>query len=211
MPLRDKESEMGNQAFVTRLAGLPKVHRFDEVASPVVTSWRGTVGRPRFIEHQNILMNGDPDVPNPIYVFDLDGTIADINHRVHFIQKPKWKDRDYDKFFSEVVNDSPVEFVIDLMRRLPIKNIYITSGRSSQCIFETIEWLHNHCVPFNRIYMRAEKNYEKDHILKLSMVEPFKEKIMFIVDDRQIVVDAWRENGFNVMQVNQWEEYNDKG
>ena len=81
MPLQGRELEM-------EISGLPKVHIFGDTDSEV---------KPRFVEHQNILMNGEPDVPNPIYVFDLDGTIADINHRLHFIQKPKWKDRDYDK------------------------------------------------------------------------------------------------------------------
>lgn len=42
----------------------------------------------------------------PLYIFDLDGTLALIEHRLHFIQGPK---KDWRGFFGAVGDDSPNE------------------------------------------------------------------------------------------------------
>ena len=55
--------------------------------------------------------------------------------------------------------------------------------------------------------MRYRTNYEKDEILKKRMIENgIADRIEWIVDDRQRVVDMWRNNGFNVLQCRQWKE-----
>ena len=55
--------------------------------------------------------------------------------------------------------------------------------------------------------MRYRTNYESDEILKLRMIDNgLKERIQWIVDDRQRVVDMWRENGLKVLQCSKWNE-----
>ena len=146
--------------------------------------------------------------PEKIYVFDLDGTIADIQHRVGYIKKPYITvKRDYQRFFEECKNDKPGEWIIDIMRMLPRENIYILSGRNGNVIHESVKWLEENNVPYNKIYMRYRTNYESDEILKLRMIDNgLKEKIQWIVDDRQRVVDMWRENGLKVLQCSKWNE-----
>ena len=146
--------------------------------------------------------------PEKVYAFDFDGTIADINHRVGYIKKPYITGkRDYQRFFEECKNDKPVEWIIDIMRMLPRENIYILSGRNGNVIHESVKWLEENNVPYNKIYMRYRTNYESDEILKLRMIDNgLKERIQWIVDDRQRVVDMWRENGLKVLQCSKWNE-----
>ena len=146
--------------------------------------------------------------PEKVYVFDFDGTIADIQHRVGYIKKPYITGkRDYQRFFEECRNDKPVEWIIDIMRMLPRENIYILSGRNGNVIHDSVVWLEENKVPYNKIYMRYRTNYESDEILKLRMIDNgLKEKIQWIVDDRQRVVDMWRENGLKVLQCSKWNE-----
>ena len=93
------------------------------------------------------------------------------------------------------------------MRMLPRENIYILSGRNGNVIHESVKWLEENNVPYNKIYMRYRTNYESDEILKLRMIDNgLKEKIQWIVDDRQRVVDMWRENGLKVLQCSKWNE-----
>lgn len=139
----------------------------------------------------------------PIYVFDLDGTIADIEHRVKYLKQEK---KDYKKFFDCCVNDTPNAWIINLMNTFPTEQVYIVSGRNAQVFDLTVGWLEKNSVQYARLYMRHAKNYEADETLKPVMVEPFQHSIEFIVDDRQRVVDMWRRKGFNVLQCNQWEE-----
>jgi|TARA_R100001530_G_scaffold19371_3_gene16356 phosphoglycolate phosphatase-like HAD superfamily hydrolase len=146
--------------------------------------------------------------PEKVYAFDFDGTIADINHRVGYIKKPYITGkRDYQRFFEECKNDKPIEWIIDIMRMLPRENIYILSGRNGNVIHESVKWLEENNVPYNKIYMRYRTNYESDEILKLRMIDNgLKERIQWIVDDRQRVVDMWRENGLKVLQCSKWNE-----
>ena len=146
--------------------------------------------------------------PEKVYVFDFDGTIANINHRVKFIKKPYANGKkDYKRFFEECRNDRPIEWVIDIMRLLPRESIYILSGRNSNVIVESIKWLEENNVPYNKLYMRYRTNREDDDILKLRMIDNgLKDRIQWIIDDRQRVVDMWRENGLNVLQCSKWNE-----
>ncbi len=46
-----------------------------------------------------------------VYVFDIDGTLADITHRLHFIQGEK---KDWDAFFAACIDDAPIGHMLDL-------------------------------------------------------------------------------------------------
>jgi hypothetical protein len=175
-------------------------------------------GHKKFIVYENGIHMGDKfytrrgcridEHPEKIYVFDLDGTIADMEHRVKFIKKPyETGEKDYKRFFEECMYDKPIEWIIDLMRMLERDSIYILSGRNGSTMHETILWLEENSVPYNRLYMRYRTNYERDEILKKRMIEDgIADRIEWIVDDRQRVVDMWRNNGFNVLQCRQWKE-----
>ena len=151
-----------------------------------------------------------------VYVFDLDGTIADISHRLHFV---KGKPKNWPAFFDACDGDSPVEWIVGLMKALDEgvlleeDTILILSGRSNAVRGKTERWLKKHGVPYDQLLMRPEANYRPDEELKLDMLmmwlnsnELYAEDVKFIVDDRQKVVDMWRANGFNVLQCAAWEE-----
>lgn len=48
-------------------------------------------------------------------ILDLDGTVADLSHRLHFIQGDK---KDYDSFYAAVGDDAPIDSVIHVVRSL---------------------------------------------------------------------------------------------
>ena len=80
-----------------------------------------------------------------LVIFDLDGTLADIRHRLHLVrQKPKrWRE-----FFEACVNDVPNEPVIAAYRAfrqsaLPCE-LWIFSGRSDAVRPQTERWLAQH-------------------------------------------------------------------
>jgi hypothetical protein len=57
--------------------------------------------------------------------------------------------------------------------------------------------------------MRSEGDHRPDTTVKYEMMYELKlmpEDVLCILDDRQAVVDMWRENGFRVMQVDAWKE-----
>lgn len=136
-------------------------------------------------------------------VCDIDGTIADISHRLHHIEG---EEKDWDSFYADCEFDKPKKDIIRIVHELRStgKKILFSTGRSEQCYEKTMKWLHKHFGDFEEILMRKEGDYRKDYIVKL---EEFKKagykktEIFCVFEDRIGVVDAWRELGVPVLQV----------
>ena len=144
------------------------------------------------------MAKAEPD----IIIFDLDGTLADIEHRQHFVQgkKKRWRD-----FFAACIADKPHRAVIAVLRALYGKyQIYIVSGRSDEVRAPTEEWLKVNDVPHHKLIMRREGDFTPDNVLKIRWVNEGlipKERILCVFDDRDKVVKMWRDNGIPCFQV----------
>ena len=144
-----------------------------------------------------------------IVIFDLDGTLAVIDKRRELSTKPNGK-IDFDKLHypSLIIHDKsnmPVVKMAQLFAKDGF-NIVIFSGRSDKTIFTTRSWLSNNRIPFHSLVMRPHKtmNFIPDEVLKKQMLDdaPFyKDEVLMVVDDRQKVVDMWRDIGLNCFQV----------
>ena len=140
-----------------------------------------------------------------VAIFDLDGTLALIEHRQHYV---RGKRKNWDKFFTECINDLPNRPIIEIAERLQRTGveIIIFSGRSEVVREQTLEWLKKYfSVPFTLI-MRPDKNYTPDDVLKKQWLENAsyikdKSEILCVFDDRQRVVDMWRKEGLTCLQV----------
>ena len=142
-------------------------------------------------------------------IFDLDGTLANIDARRKLATKPNGK-LDWDIFFdaSNISLDVPNEPVVKMAQMFAENdfNVVIFSGRSDKTIFTTRSWLSNNRIPFHSLVMRPHKtmNFIPDEVLKKQMLDdaPFnKDEVLMVVDDRQKVVDMWRDIGLNCFQV----------
>lgn len=143
-----------------------------------------------------------------LYVFDLDGTLADITHRLHLI---KQKPPDWPSFYRSCVSDTPKAWVIDLLNMCRKQgDILILSGRSDEVEGYTRDWLIENHIWYDYLVMRKAGDYTPDHVLKAEMMDSFLTdkdfEVQFIVDDRQRVVDMWRSKGFKVLQCEAWSE-----
>lgn len=141
-------------------------------------------------------------------VFDLDGTLADISHRVHFVrgtQKPDW-----DAFFAACVDDMPHLHVIETFKAHidAGHKVRVWSARSAVVRRETEEWLLRHGIdPCFLQHMRAERDNTPDATLKRYWLHQEAVKPDIVYDDRQRVVDMWRAEGVPCFQVvADWED-----
>ena len=125
---------------------------------------------------------------------DIDGTAA-INQG----RSP------YD--LSKVLEDKPNDPLIDLLRVLSGSvDVIFFSGRegTKQCREDTAKWINNNInIPY-QLYMRKEKDYRPDEVIKEELYnEIIKDNYycIAIFDDRQKVVDKWRSLGLLCCQV----------
>lgn len=138
------------------------------------------------------------------YLFDIDGTLADITHRLHHIEKAP---KDWPAFFAACMDDKPIEHILGLARMLyapTLIHIVYVSGRSDECMDETVTWLRRHRAPIGPLYMRKAGDHKPDHELKVELLAQLRadgyEPIMAF-DDRTAVVKAWRAAGIPCAQV----------
>lgn len=146
----------------------------------------------------------------PMYIFDLDGTLALIEHRRHFVEG---KVQRWDKFYAACVDDTPNPAVVTMFNLLLASGatVLIFSGRGSEVRTQTLEWLVKHTdldMPTaNRIVlMRPEKDYTPDDKLKREWYEQVlndddRKRLVAIFDDRDKVVKMWRGMGLTCFQV----------
>lgn len=147
----------------------------------------------------------------PLYIFDLDGTLALIEHRVHLLQgdaPDRWR-----HFYAACDQDQPNVPVLATMERLRLSGaeIWIFSGRSDEVRDKTVAWLLQH-TSFSRtelegpmLTMRAAGDYTADDVLKKrwldGMLEVDRERLVAVFDDRERVVAMWRAAGVPCFQV----------
>lgn len=154
----------------------------------------------------------------PLYIFDLDGTLANIDHRQHFVVGDA---KDWRAFFAACVHDVPNLPVIRTLQALRSAGAecWIWSGRSDEVRPATVEWLCKHgCFgwptgflpawPFGapeRFRMRAAGDFRPDEELKLGWLgdldPPERNRLTAVFDDRDKVVAMWRSFGVPCFQV----------
>ncbi len=139
------------------------------------------------------------------YIFDIDGTLADCSHRLHFIEQEK---PDWESFYKDCVNDKPIAPTVEILRALQEYGatiIYIT-GRPCKYIDETIQWLKKYTKgPVSSLlYSRTDGDHRPDYIVKKEIYEenikPYHH-IDGVFEDRKQCVDMWRSLGLTCYQV----------
>ena len=157
-------------------------------------------------------------------IFDLDGTLADINERKQKSQLDNGK-MDWDIFFDpeNIKLDKPKPEVIKCAQMFHQQGykIVIFSGRNDRSFHTTKEWLAQHEVPYDLLVLRPDKfkneswpvadgnpatykmRFMPDQILKKEMLDTFVDinDVFCIFEDRKKVVDMWRGLGLTCFEV----------
>ena len=143
-----------------------------------------------------------------IVIFDLDGTLANIDDRREKAMKPNGK-LNWDKFSSDELIKTdlpniPVIKTAKLFHQNGFK-IYVLSGRSINTKRVTTQWLKKYDVPFDVLKMREKNDNTPDEVIKKEYVVKLAilDNIFLIFDDREKVVKMWRSLGLSCFQVNE--------
>ena len=135
-------------------------------------------------------------------IFDLDGTLANIDHRRHFVEGPK---KDWNSFFEACDKDTPnfqIVWLFNVLQLNYIGDIEVWSGRSEDVRTKTIEWLLKNRLYPAKIRMRKSGDFRADEILKKEWLDEVgPENVKLVFDDRDKVVKMWRDNGVTCCQV----------
>ena len=138
----------------------------------------------------------------PCYIFDIDGTIADLSHRLHHIEK---RPKKWDAFFAACADDLAIAHIVTLARDLVnVSTVIFVSGRSDQVRKETEDWLERHVGVRGPLYMRKGRDKRPDYIVKGELLDRLLAdgyQPIMAFDDRDQVVKMWRARGIPCAQV----------
>lgn len=125
-------------------------------------------------------------------IFDLDGTLADCEHRRHFVDPEKninylqqeigkyfhiltgekWQP-DWKSFYEACNEDKPIDATITMIRGLfgwdyydKDNDVQIWSGRCESVRMKTELWLSLHGISYKNLKMRPEGDNTPDDVLK---------------------------------------------
>lgn len=141
-------------------------------------------------------------------IFDVDGTIANTDHRNHYLKTHprRWDDYKADALFDEPYQD--IVWLLKTLRRAGC-DIVLCTARTEDERSITEKWLASvarilHIEDYDKMYMRETEDRRDDSVVKLELLEQIRNDgydPVMVFDDRQRVVDAWRESGMRCLQV----------
>jgi len=138
-----------------------------------------------------------------LVIFDLDGTLANIDERrKHLLKTP----RDWDAFNMNVGDDLPIQSIIDMTHTFATLGyrVAVCTARMEQLRDETERWLGKHNVMFHELHMRPNDDTRDDTVIKQEMLNRFRGggvNPVLAFDDRPKVVRMWKINGIPVIDV----------
>lgn len=144
--------------------------------------------------------------PRKIVIVDMDGTLADVSHRLHHLTGPK---KNWKKFFGAMSDDPPSEIVMNWVKALAADyEVVIMTGRPEAYRSVTETWLSDHGVRYSSLLMRRDGDHRPDHVVKRELLDRTdKDRVAFVIDDRPSVCEMWRGCGLKVFQVSVGAEY----
>ena len=135
-------------------------------------------------------------------IVDIDGTIANNSHRVHFISDPN--NQDWNAFNMASDQDLPIQDVIELVKVLKHEyDIIFCTGRGKMAFVKTLRWIEEHLGFVAPLLMRADGDHRHDIKVKPELLVNAGidfDDIQFILEDRVSMVAHWRKLGLTVLQ-----------
>lgn len=128
-------------------------------------------------------------------VFDIDGVVADVRHRLHHIEG---RHRSWERFFSAVDTDLLLAEGAALARDLAREHevVWLT-GRPEWIRGITESWLASHALPGTELHMRPNGDHRPAPLFKLGVLRRLAGRgLAAVVDDDPEVVRAATGHGY---------------
>jgi len=133
-----------------------------------------------------------------IAVVDIDGVLADVRHRLHYLDGRK----DWGGFFRAAPKDPLLQVGYDTVTRLAeVYDVVYLSGRPEHCRRDTVRWFEQHRLPEGELRLRPHRDMRPARFFKIEELRRLSSRapVAVLVDDDPLVCDAAMEAGFDVL------------
>jgi hypothetical protein len=137
---------------------------------------------------------GEPT--GPLAVIDIDGVLADVGHRLHFLRR---RPKDWNGFFSAARTDPP--HPEGLARAADLASgheVVLLTGRPERCRADTEAWLAEQGVQYEVLVMRPPGDRRPAAEVKVALLGVLARDrdVAIVVDDDALVVHALDRAGY---------------
>lgn len=153
----------------------------------------------------------DQQTGKPMWLFDLDGTIGNHDHRVHLVvnkaQDPNFK-KDYKAYYEAAEKDSPNPKIVDMIKKVRSAgfDIAIATGRPDIYVMQTVRQLQRFGIleDISFMMMRDEEDFRPNAEFKLDCMALASEtnELTGLVDDMKSSRDAAVQAGLRAIDPN---------
>ncbi|MEQ3554879.1 hypothetical protein WIS52_30820 [Pseudonocardia nematodicida] len=138
----------------------------------------------------------DDDGARPLAVFDIDGVLADVSHRLHHLDVHRWE-----RFFADAADDPLLDEGAERLREAQKEYdvVYLT-GRPERNRPLTERWLAEFDLPTGPLYMRPDDDRRPARYVKREVLRRLarSREIAMILDDDPAVVRVLTDDGWPV-------------
>jgi hypothetical protein len=124
-----------------------------------------------------------------VAVFDIDGVVADVRHRLHFLAG---RHKNWNGFFAAAAADPPLAVGVALAHDLAERHelVWLT-GRPDWLREVTQDWLGANGLPESPLHMRPVRDYRPARQYKLGVLRMLSPgPIAAFIDDDDEVIEA---------------------
>lgn len=140
-------------------------------------------------------------------IVDIDGTLSDSRAREHHAVNKDWE-----AFHAGAKDDPPVDAVVEAVRSFSRAGFRVIActGRPEKYRRVTFDWLLKHGVELDAVLMRPTMDFSPDAKIKPLLVAEYltlrakgdwKDSVLCVLEDRDVMVETWRELGVDCWQV----------
>jgi phosphoglycolate phosphatase-like HAD superfamily hydrolase len=136
--------------------------------------------------------------PRPVAVFDVDGVLADVRHRLHHLEA---RPQRWERFFQAAGHDPLLEEGARRLRdALADHDVLYLTGRPERTRRLTERWLARHGLPTGPLLMRADDDVRPARYLKRSVLRRLSRtrEVVSVLDDDPAVVAVLAADGWPV-------------
>lgn len=133
----------------------------------------------------------------PLAVVDIDGVLADVGHRLHFLER---RPKDWSRFFAAARHDPPhpegMALVADLVEGG--HEVVLLTGRPERWRADTEAWLAEQGVDHDLLVMRPAGDHSPAAAVKVTLLGVLARDrvVAVVVDDDEQVIAAVNEAGY---------------
>lgn len=141
-------------------------------------------------------------------ICDLDGTLVDVSGLRDWVTG---KRKDFHQFHTLSRDAPPIAWVVQEVQDRWDRgdSILLVTARNEAYRASTIDWLAEHNVPWDQLYMRKLKDFRPDREVKSDILTEIRLSgydPIVAYDDNPSVIELWKENNMIVVEVPGWEQ-----